>query len=332
MSPRTVWQSSYKLATLRTGWNALRFTGSPKAGFRPLPNSTCFGNQPVNPTRKFRVAAIGLSERDGRLLKSLTLVSSSRPRSYSLVDARLGAPELFVVDGDNGEAVEEWKLFHSRANAPAIMINATGESLLGQRGVKRPIVPSKLLNLMDDVTIQELGYLPESVPAASSAPVNQNSLPAPLSIDPAAPPVPHTRRYLALVVDDSPTVRAQLEIALRGYGITAHMAESAEKAFECLAGSNYDLVFLDVVLPGADGYQVCKQIKKDKVKKETPVIMLTGKSSPFDRIKGSLAGCDTYLTKPVQAAVFQEIIKKYLRAIDTRQSKQSAFVLSPRSA
>ncbi len=286
----------------------------------------------MNPTRKFRVAGIGLSERDARLLKSLTLVSSSRTRSYTLVDARLGAPELFVVDADNGDAVEEWKLTHARGKAPAIMVNATGESFLGQRGVKRPIVPSKLLNLMDDLTIQELGYLPESVPSQSSAPVNQSSLPAPLSIDPAAPEMPNLQRYLALVVDDSPTVRAQLEIALRGHGITAHMAESAEKAFELLTHNRYDIVFLDVVLPGADGYQVCKQIKKDKLKKETPVIMLTGKSSPFDRIKGSLAGCDTYLTKPVQATVFQEIIKKYLRAIDSRQGKQSAFVLSPRSA
>jgi twitching motility two-component system response regulator PilG len=277
----------------------------------------------VSQSRKFRVAAIGLSERDGRLLKSITLLSSSRTRAYSLVDLRTGAPELFVVEGDDASAVEQWKLLHARGKAPAIIVNGTGAALLGQRGIKRPIVPSKLLSLMDEVTVHELGFLPEIR-------IGQNAMPDAETVSLTGPA--QLQRYLALVVDDSPTVRAQLEIALKAHGISAHLAESAEQALECLSTTRYDIVFLDVVLPGADGYQVCKLIKKDKAKKDTPVIMLTGKSSPFDRIKGSLAGCDTYLTKPVENAVFQDIIKKYLRVIDTRLGKESAFVLSPRSA
>lgn len=77
--------------------------------------------------------------------------------------------------------------------------------------------------------------------------------------------------------------------------------------------NNYDLIFLDVVLPGIDGYQLCKSLKRGKDKKKTPVIMLTSKSSPFDRVKGALAGCDAYLTKPVKQETFQKVVKKYLR-------------------
>jgi twitching motility two-component system response regulator PilG len=61
-----------------------------------------------------------------------------------------------------------------------------------------------------------------------------------------------------------------------------------------------------------DGYQICKTIKRDKNNKDIPVIMLTGKSSSFDLLKGKLAGCNTYLTKPVDLPKFKEVVWKYL--------------------
>ncbi|MDS4042542.1 MAG: response regulator, partial [Candidatus Competibacter sp.] len=118
----------------------------------------------------------------------------------------------------------------------------------------------------------------------------------------------------ALVVDDSSTVRKQIELELKLFGIRIDAVESGELAFDLLAKNNYDMIFLDVVLPGVDGYQICKTIKKDKARKKTPVIMLTSKSSPFDRVKGALAGCDTYLTKPVKQSSFQKVVKKYLKS------------------
>jgi twitching motility two-component system response regulator PilG len=72
-------------------------------------------------------------------------------------------------------------------------------------------------------------------------------------------------------------------------------------------------VFLDVVLPGIDGYQVCKLIKSNKQAiKKTAVVMLTSRSSPFDKLRGSLAGCDEYLTKPLDEDRLLEVIAKFL--------------------
>jgi twitching motility two-component system response regulator PilG len=120
-------------------------------------------------------------------------------------------------------------------------------------------------------------------------------------------------QYKALVVDDSPTIRKQIEIELEHLGIAADLAESGEQAIGFLNQSqSYDLIFLDVVLPGVDGYNLCKTIKRDRQRKRTPVIMLTGKGSPFDRVRGKLAGCNTYLTKPVGRERFQTVVKKYL--------------------
>jgi len=96
-----------------------------------------------------------------------------------------------------------------------------------------------------------------------------------------------------------------------------------------LSQNNIDLVFLDVMLPGADGYQICKTIKKNRQKTTVPVVMLTSKSSPFDRVKGSLAGCDSYLTKPVEFRKLIEVLDKFrVRRLDAKDNTGITIVPS----
>ncbi len=103
-----------------------------------------------------------------------------------------------------------------------------------------------------------------------------------------------------------------MEMELQMLNIAADFAENASQAFSFLKQVKYDIIFLDVVLPDVDGYKICKAIKKEKEIKDTPVLMLTGKSSPFDRVRGKFSGCNDYLTKPTQSATFQKAVKKYL--------------------
>lgn len=114
-----------------------------------------------------------------------------------------------------------------------------------------------------------------------------------------------------LVVDDSLPVRIQMDQALKQFDADVDFAKTGEEAFDYINNNDYDVIFLDVVLPGVDGYEICKFIKEDKTK-DTPVIMLTGNSSPQDKIKGKLVGCDTYLIKPVGKVVFREVMNQYL--------------------
>lgn len=113
-----------------------------------------------------------------------------------------------------------------------------------------------------------------------------------------------------LVVDDSPSVRKQLEIELDFFDVTVDFADSAESAFTLLNTNIYDLALLDVVLPDKDGFQICKFIKASN--KETIAIMLTGKATQADKIKGSIAGCNDYLIKPVGRITFQNAVKKFI--------------------
>ena len=121
-----------------------------------------------------------------------------------------------------------------------------------------------------------------------------------------------------LVVDDSPSVRKQLEIELDMFDVSVDFADCAEAAFKLLNTSVYDLALLDVVLPDKDGFQICKFIKANN--KETIAIMLTGKATQADKIKGSLAGCDDYLIKPVGRETFQNAVKNYISIKTTNKA------------
>ncbi|WP_162061276.1 PleD family two-component system response regulator [Undibacterium sp. KW1] len=117
-------------------------------------------------------------------------------------------------------------------------------------------------------------------------------------------------------MDDSPTARIKIDLELRSMKIASDCAETGEQALQMLEKKNYDIIFLDIVMPGADGYEICKIIRRHPQTKRTPVVMLTSKSSPFDRIRGSLSGCNSYLTKPVEHLKFRAVVEKTLSTVD----------------
>jgi two-component system cell cycle response regulator len=120
-------------------------------------------------------------------------------------------------------------------------------------------------------------------------------------------------RYQALVVDDSAAIRKQLELELAETDIFAEFAESGEQAIEKSDQKLYDLVFLDIILPEMDGYAVCRHMRANPKMKKTPIIMLSGKTSPMDEVKGVIAGASTYLTKPIKHDQFQTTLKRVSR-------------------
>lgn len=150
---------------------------------------------------------------------------------------------------------------------------------------------------------------PQPAPATAAAAV-ATSLPQP-STRPRGSSAPQSR---FLVVDDSLPVRIQMKEALKTYAKTIDFAHSGEEAMFLIDNCKYDVIFLDVILPGKDGYEVCRYIRSHALQRQTPVIMLTGNSSPADRVKGKLAGCDTYLIKPVRASVLSEIIGEFTKS------------------
>lgn len=113
-----------------------------------------------------------------------------------------------------------------------------------------------------------------------------------------------------LIVDDSQSIRTQLESIMNKQGFKAMAAASVQEAVAAFQKTAFDCVLMDVVMPETDGYEGCKQIKKLAAEKnqDVAVIMLTSKSSAFDKLRGKFAGCDSYVTKPVTVKVLLEKI------------------------
>jgi twitching motility two-component system response regulator PilH len=102
-----------------------------------------------------------------------------------------------------------------------------------------------------------------------------------------------------LVVDDSPTDRQYMIETLKGKGFQIVTAENGEDAINKAKSELPDLILMDVVMPGLNGYQATRQITRDDATKHIPVIMCTTKGADTDKIWGMRQGANDYLVKPV---------------------------------
>ncbi len=120
-------------------------------------------------------------------------------------------------------------------------------------------------------------------------------------------------RPRVLVVDDSPTVRSQLSVALRQMGLDSDAVDRADAALALLRQHRYELAFVDVNMDGMDGFKLTRMLKRGPSAKAFPVVILTSRSSPFDLARGALAGCNSYLVKPVSMRSLRDTVVRHLR-------------------
>jgi two-component system, OmpR family, response regulator MtrA len=116
-----------------------------------------------------------------------------------------------------------------------------------------------------------------------------------------------------LLVEDDPAAREGLELALRRLGYGVRCAVTGEAALDGLSGAAADVVVLDVMLPGLDGLEVCRRLRR---RSEVPVVMLTARGGDLDIVGGLEAGADDYVVKPVEPRVLDARIRAVLRRID----------------
>jgi twitching motility two-component system response regulator PilH len=110
-----------------------------------------------------------------------------------------------------------------------------------------------------------------------------------------------------LVVDDSPTERAFMQNLLKRKGFEVMLAESGEQGIELAKALLPDMVLMDVVMPGLNGFQATRALTRDDVTKHIPVLICTTKDQDTDRIWGMRQGARDYITKPVNE---EELLKK----------------------
>lgn len=121
--------------------------------------------------------------------------------------------------------------------------------------------------------------------------------------------LPDIHCFRALVVDDYAPAKKLLSASLRTLPHIGEIeyADSGEEALEKAESKHYDIIFLDVTMPGLDGFETCTRIRDMKGYEMTPIIIITGNTSPSHKFKSLISGSTSYLTKPIKQDTFRQL-------------------------
>ncbi|MEU1625996.1 response regulator transcription factor [Streptomyces sp. NPDC020096] len=129
-----------------------------------------------------------------------------------------------------------------------------------------------------------------------------------------------------LLIEDDPAVRHGVTLALRRRGHEIEAAATGEAGLAALEGFRPDLVLLDLMLPGASGFEVCRRIRATR---QLPIIMLTARGDDMDVVLGLEAGADDYIVKPARGEVLEARIRAVLRRTAPADGDEAAGLLMP---
>ena len=145
--------------------------------------------------------------------------------------------------------------------------------------------------------------------------------------DPVADITPVKLPEKILIVEDNPLSADLLSQTIRDMGYQTAVAKDGIAAVEMIATENPDLILLDVMMPGMDGYGVCRKIREDESTRRIPIVMVTSLSELNERIKGIEVGADDFLTKPFNETILYARIRSLLRTKYLNDQLENAEVV-----
>ncbi|WP_416398788.1 response regulator [Allohahella sp. A8] len=243
---------------------------------------------------KILVSHWGLTERDLLLIRNLLSLSVEWFGHLELAPkaGRTGG-QIMLIDLDRPdahEACERMRLVDSGASIISISAHKN-RCLPNSISLQRPLVFRRLSEALNSISADK---------SSTSVQVDKQSR--------------------ILVVDDSApvcTFMTQKLHALISPDTSIDIASDGGQGVSLANRHNYDLVFMDVMMPGMDGYRACRLIKH--INANTKVVMLTGKSSALNRVKAKMSSCDGYITKPPQDKELLKAVREYLPQAPVRE-------------
>lgn len=266
------------------------------------------------------VYALGFGAALEEKLRQLFKQASHGQNAYTLAQPNQAGVHVLLVNYDNPLALIKKDILLNGLCAGAETIGVSQGPLdnAPAHHIRGMLTGSRLMAVLAKIPMPDPQKQPRHAPTSKI-----ELMPAtPLHVASVA------RRYRALVVDDSLAIQKSLELKLSALeqigGID--FAASGTDALALARVNDYDLIFLDVMMEGLDGYETCVQLRADPRYKKTPIIMVSGKTSPLDEVKGVMAGCNTYLTKPIKDDAFQKLSLRILAWLDARKQDVSDTV------
>jgi len=253
----------------------------------------------VSGPRRFNLEMIGFSPAEKAMLASTFRLTGRRAFFYTEATEPHQRPDIYLANGDSADALKALAARAPNPYAPAVLIGRSPVDI-GWPRVEKPIHWMRLFEQLD-AAMQAALLERERRQAGRGDKWDGRTFRR--AIDQDAPPeavfVEPSPNESVLVVDDSATVRAFMKAKLAPFRFDVDFAVDGETAIDMAQGKAYTCIFLDIMMPGIDGYQVCKRLKGSAATRSAAVVMLTSKSGAFDKFRGNWAGCDAYLGKPV---------------------------------
>ena len=235
---------------------------------------------------RVRVHHLGLDPRDVLIMESMFRSEGSLTRDFVFGPAAINDDvDVMLVNIDDTAARLKWEnLQRARPELTGVMISADEATKpAGTPWLRRPLALRDFVSVLNAVT---------STPGVSTGNVDSDCV-------------------RVLVVDDSFPARQYMKLKLQELAgdslkVAVDFADSGSKALAAVRETPYDIAFVDVVMPGLNGYEVCRQLKQIR---SLRVAMLTGQNAYLDFQQGKSAGCDHYLTKPPNDADVRSVLR-----------------------
>ncbi len=259
-----------------------------------------------DPRPAFRVAAFGLGPRLQRIMEIVFRHAHHNPYRFQAVASR--EPDEFdlaLVDMTTQGARDIARTLRGLARARTVVT-------VGRRQDPTRVCDDLVLQRFALNLLTVLNRVVEQHRSAASARTGAGVAPPPGVRPTDALERALGRRARVLLIDPSPAARRQLSLALAALGLDAEGVGSAAEARDTLALRRYEGVVLESDLPDACGLTIVRDIRRDSAWRHTPTIVLTRRSSPWDKLKAAAAGCDAYLVKPTSTPVLRATVLRCL--------------------
>ena len=285
----------------------------------------------VNWAKQGRITRNGLIKHiQTTIVEVLFDIVQAEEVSYQQLDRDPLSPQLTLIDLDRafGIAVQQQQQWQQAGLVDILPDRAI--SIVAQHDFQKIVSPSayKALQfvLNGEHSIREIATKARKSPVAIGqsfrAHIQSGTL-ALLDLPDFASPVAKGKypfgqqAPLIICIDDSPFVCDRLEQIFRQEGYQFISVMDSLKAIPIVIAKKPELIFLDLVMPNANGYEICSRLRKIGAFQNTPIVILTGNDGVIDRVRAKVVGATDFLTKPVQSELVLEIAQKYLQPVLT---------------
>lgn len=253
-------------------------------------------------------------------LKLQKILQLSKTTSYSITPFNpQSESDLWFFYGENYSQQEEFKRV-SKQHYSRVIVVVKQKPQIECHHLSLPLIASRALKLLDKIPNGESLSNLEKLPTKVSEKKRLYSKPQSRPLDEDL-----ESSFKVLVVDDSVPMQKALAIEIKKFDATAEIsfANNGEEALQRVKTNPYDFIFLDIIMPGIDGFETCTQMRRLPKLKKTPIVMLSAKTSPLDEVKGVMAGCTTYMTKPIVHEEFQKVIRRISKWVENMTKKSA---------